>query len=475
MTKIQNYINGEQCDPFKGEYIENISPATEEVYSQCPNSTNEDVEKAVASAQQAFPEWSSLAVEKREKYIRRLAEEIDKRKDELAIAESKDTGKPIKLTSHVDIPRAVSNLNFYANAVTQFSSEVHDMPGTALNYTLRRPIGPVGIISPWNLPLYLFTWKIAPALAVGNTVVAKPSEVTPMTAYLFGQICEKVGLPKGVLNIIHGEGPRAAAPIVQHPGIKAVSFTGSTQTGRVIATECAGQLKKFSLELGGKNPSIVFADADLKKAAFTVAQAAFANQGQICLCGSRIYVQKEIYSEFKKLLLENTAKLLQGDPLDPKTDQGSLVSKTHFEKVMSYIEKGKSEGKLLCGGERFGEKGFFIQPTLFEGISQDSCVNQEEIFGPVATLSSFDSEDEVVKLANDTDYGLSANFWTSDLDRAHRVASALDAGIIWVNSWLLRDLRTPFGGMKSSGIGREGGVESLRFFTEAKNVCLRTR
>ncbi|NQD39080.1 aldehyde dehydrogenase [Permianibacter sp. IMCC34836] len=479
MTDILNYINGELLPAQSNDWLDNYEPATGEVYSRIADSDAADVELAVQAARAAFPAWKRTSVDERARLLSAIADKLEHWNEALAEAESMDNGKPVWLARTVDIPRAAHNFRFFAHAITQWPSESHAMPDVAINYTLRDPIGVVGCISPWNLPLYLFSWKIAPALAAGNCVVAKPSEVTPMTAFLLANICREVGLPAGVLNIVHGLGSKCGNAIVSHPQIKAISFTGGTKTGEHIARIAAPVFKKLSLELGGKNPTVVFADCDLDQTVNEVMRTAFSNQGQICLCGSRIYVERSIYDKFRDALTAKVKALKVGDPMDAGNQQGAIVSKLHFDKVLSYIELAKQEGgRLLTGGhtvkpEGRCQNGWFIAPTLFENLAPDCRTNQEEIFGPVATITPFDSEDEVVGYANGTAYGLAASVWTTDLKRAHRVAAALESGIVWVNCWLLRDLRTPFGGVKQSGVGREGGVEALRFFTEAKNVCIK--
>jgi aminomuconate-semialdehyde/2-hydroxymuconate-6-semialdehyde dehydrogenase len=476
---FQNYIGGKLCKPASGKYIDNIEPATGNLYSFIPDSNKEDVDLAVEAAEKAFPIWSNMGIQNRSEILLRIAALIKTHHKALAAAESMDNGKTVSMAELVDIPRAHDNIHFFATAIEHFASEAHHMEGVAINYTLRRPIGVVACISPWNLPLYLFTWKIAPALAAGNCVVAKPSEVTPLTAYLFSKICIEAGLPDGVLNIVHGNGPSAGQAIVEHPAIKAISFTGGTKTGENLARTAAPMFKKLSLELGGKNPNIIFADADLNKAVATSVRASFSNQGQICLCGSRIYVQESIYDDFRDKFIAEVAKLKVGDPKEASSSLGAIVSKAHFEKVLSHIDIAKDEGgRVLIGGNAVQikgrcENGYFIAPTVIEGLKSDCVTNQDEIFGPVVTLNKFKTEEEVVGLANNTKYGLSATIFTTDLNRAHRVAENIQAGIVWVNTWLLRDLRTPFGGVKSSGVGREGGFEALRFFTEAKNVCIK--
>ena len=479
MQKLQNYINGELVDPVEGKYLDNYEPATGQVYSQIPESTGKDLELAVAAAEAAKKEWAEMSAEDRSNLLSKLADAIDAASDELAKAEAIDNGKPITFAKHVDAYRSAANIRFFANAATQFASESHSMGSVGVNYTLRDPIGIVGCISPWNLPLYLFTWKIAPALATGNCVIAKPSEITPMTAHLFSKLCIDVGIPKGVLNILHGTGPSIGGPMVEHPKIKAISFTGGSSTGKHIASVAAPLLKKTSLELGGKNPTLVFADCDFETTVSEVARAAFSNQGQICLCGSRIYIERPIYDKFKVALVDKIEKLRIGDPLEEKTQHGALVSKPHMEKVLSYIELAKEEGgSVLCGGgevqvEGRCKDGYFVAPTIIEGLPLNCRTNQEEIFGPVCTLQPFDSEKEVIELANGTEYGLATSVWSNDIKRCHRLSKELDFGIVWLNTWLLRDLRTPFGGVKSSGMGREGGHEAMRFFTEPKNVCVK--
>ncbi|XOV78040.1 MAG: aldehyde dehydrogenase [Aestuariibacter sp.] len=480
MQRLLNYIDGQLQEPSSGRYLDNIEPATGQVYSYIPSSCSDDLELAVAACDKAFTEWQNASLETRSAILMKIADLIESRLDELAQSESKDNGKPVSLAKAIDIPRAAANFRFFAHALTQFSSESHQMPGQAINYTLRAPIGTVACISPWNLPLYLFTWKIAPAIAAGNCVIAKPSEVTPMTAYLLSEICIEAGLPPGVLNILHGLGPEIGDALCQHSKVKAISFTGGTQTGKHIASVAAPQFKKLSLELGGKNPTLIFADCDMDKTIDGVIKSAFANQGQICLCGSRIYIERSIYEAFKKQFVKRVKALNVGDPQDNSTHVGALVSKPHMHKVMSYIQLAKEEGgQLLCGGEQVQlqlhgrcRDGYFVEPTLFEGLDNRCRTNQEEIFGPVATLQPFDNDDEAIALANDSQYGLAASVWTNDLTRAHKLGRELQTGIVWVNCWLLRDLRTPFGGMKSSGVGREGGLEALRFFTEPKNICI---
>jgi aminomuconate-semialdehyde/2-hydroxymuconate-6-semialdehyde dehydrogenase len=479
MQRILNYINGTLTEPVSGSWMDNINPATGEAYSQIPDSDDKDVQKAVDAAKAAFPSWSATPAEKRSEYMLKISSLIDEKLEQLAMAECIDNGKPLSLARIIDIPRASANFRFFATAILHESSEAFQTDTTAINYAYHTPIGIAGCISPWNLPLYLFTWKIAPALASGNCVVAKPSEVTPMTAYLLSEICVEAGLPAGVLNIVHGLGPKVGSAIVAHKDIPAISFTGGTKTGQEIARVAAPMFKKLSLELGGKNPNIIFADCDFEQMLKTTVQSSFSNQGQICLCGSRIFIERPLYEKFKTAFAEKAKALKVGDPLDESSRVGAVVSKPHMEKILSYIELAKEEGgTVLAGGNQVKldgrcAYGYFIEPTIIEGLSHTCRTNQEEIFGPVVTLMPFDTEEEVLEMANSTQYGLAATIWTGNLNRAHHVAHKLHSGSIWINCWLLRDLRTPFGGMKGSGVGREGGFEALRFFTEVKNVCIK--
>ena len=476
---ILNYIGGDLREPVGGGYMDNVDPATAAALGRIPDSDARDVEEAVNAAESAFPDWSSLSAQERSEFLLRIADMIEERQDELALAESDDTGKPVALAESVDIPRAASNFRFYATAIEHFASESHAMGKSALNYTLRGPIGIAGCISPWNLPLYLLTWKIAPALAAGNCVIGKPSELTPTTAFLLSGICREAGLPAGVLNIVHGYGHKAGAAAVEHPRVHAVSFTGGTDTGRKIAAAAAPLFKRVSLELGGKNPNIVFADCPYEDALQTALLSSFSNQGEICLCGPRIFIERPLYDTFRDDFVERTRQLPVGDPRSAGNRLGAVVSADHMDKILAYIELARNEGgRVLCGGHRVRENGrcrdgWFVAPTVIEGLPPDCRTNQEEIFGPVVSLLPFDTEEDVITQANGTPYGLAAMLWTENLGRAHRVAERLHAGIIWINCWMLRDLRTPFGGMKQSGVGREGGIEALRFFTEPKNVCIR--
>ncbi|MEY2551505.1 MAG: aminomuconate-semialdehyde/2-hydroxymuconate-6-semialdehyde dehydrogenase [Verrucomicrobiota bacterium] len=479
LVKIRNFIDGKFVEPIGGKYLENIEPATGQPYSLVPDSEVQDVELAVAAAEKAFPAWSKTPAADRSRVLLRIADLIERDLEKLAHAESIDTGKPLALARSLDIPRAASNFRFFATAILHTENEAHVTDGVAFNYTLRQPRGIAGLISPWNLPLYLLSWKIAPAIAVGNTAIAKPSELTPMTAFLLCQICAEAGLPDGVLNIVHGTGPSVGAAITAHPGIGTISFTGGTVTGRKVAEAAAPLFKKVSLELGGKNPNIIFADADLDAAVAGSVRSSFANQGQICLCGSRVFVERSAYKDFVDRFIEKAAQLKQGDPLEEKTEQGAIVSKTQLEKVKFYVDLAQKEGgKVALGGQApdsINDRcrgGYFFPPTVLTGLPVSCRTNREEIFGPVVTITPFDSEDEVIGYANDCDYGLASSVWTQNLSRAHRVAEKIHTGTVWVNCWLVRDLRVPFGGMKQSGVGREGGTDALHFFTEAKNVCI---
>ncbi len=478
MISIKNFINGSYCESLTKDWLEVINPSNGEIYAKLPNSNTQDVHQAYLAAEKAFHSWSKTSVDQRSVILGKIAELIEDRMEILAAAESMDNGKPISLARAVDIPRAAYNFKFFSQAVTQFYSESHEqISDKTINYTLRQPLGVVGCISPWNLPLYLFTWKIAPALAAGNCVVAKPSEVTPYTAFLLADICNKAGLPKGVLNIVHGLGKSTGQAIVEHPEIMAISFTGGSETGAHIAKTAAPMFKKLSLELGGKNPNIIFADCDYDKMLTTTVKSSFANQGQICLCGSRIFIEADIYEKFKKDFIKKVSQLKIGLPSEKGTDIGAMVSKAHLDKVLGYIAAAnKSEATVLYGGQKVsiknGEKGYYLEPTVIEVSSNNCLLNQEEIFGPVVTLMPFKNATKVLEIANDVKYGLSATVWTNNLKRSMYFSEHLEAGIIWINTWMQRDLRTPFGGQKASGIGREGGFEVLRFFTEAKNICI---
>lgn len=471
---LRNFIGGRFVPPRSGNYIDDINPATEEVIASIPDSDGQDVDDAVKAAQAAFPAWSRTPAAERSRLLLKLADLIEANLEELARLESIDNGKTISLARRLDIPRAVLNFRFFATGILHQSSEAHPTDGMALNYTLRQPLGVAGLISPWNLPLYLLSWKIAPAIATGNTCVAKPSELTPLTANRLAELSIDAGVPPGVINIVHGYGNKAGRALTSHPDVPVISFTGGTVTGSAVATNASPRFKKISLELGGKNPNVIFADADLDDAVATTIRSSFWNQGEICLCGSRIFVERGAYDAFLERFVAATKKLKIGDPLDDSSEVGALISAEHLKKVTGYIELAKQEGgTIVAGGNRVDRRGYFVEPTIITGLGTNCRVLQEEIFGPVVTVTPFDGEEEAIAFANSTRYGLASTVWTRDLQRAHRVAAAIDSGTVWINCWLLRDLRVPFGGMRESGVGREGGFESLNFFTEAKNVCVK--
>jgi aminomuconate-semialdehyde/2-hydroxymuconate-6-semialdehyde dehydrogenase len=478
MLKLKNLINNELTDPLSNQWIDNYNPSTGEVVSLVPNSGASDVDQAVEAAKNAFPRWSQTPVDERVRLMMKLADLIERDKEALAKAESLDQGKPLWLARTVDIPRGSANLRFFAHAVMNHKSVAFtDTPGV-VEYINRPAIGPCALISPWNLPLYILTWKIAPCIATGNTAVCKPSELTPMTAYMLSELIVEAGFPPGVINIVHGLGGQTGESLINHPDIPVISFTGGTKTGAHIAQQVAPQFKKLSLELGGKNPNIVFADANIKKALSTSLRSSFLNQGEICLCGSRLFVERSVYQEFVDQFVHETDKLVAGDPLQKNTFVGALVSQGHLEKVKSYVELAREEGgRVLTQGAVTGlpdsmSRGYFMRPTVITGLSAQCRVQQEEIFGPVVTITPFDTEEEVIAMANSVPYGLSASLWTQSSDRSHRLSAQIKAGTVWVNSWMYRNLRAPLGGMKSSGLGREGGDYSLNFFTETQNISI---
>ena len=478
MELIQNYISGDYVTPRSIDRLNLYNPATGEVYGKLVDSNSEDIQDAVSSAKDAFASWSGLSFSERADYIMAIADEIDAQSDTFSELESRDTGKPLSLARSLDIPRSIYNFKFFAKHVKDFKFKRELQNDVSINYIQRMPLGVVCCISPWNLPLYLFTWKIAPALVSGNTVVAKPSEITPSTAHLLGDICTKVGLPPGVLNIVHGKGSTAGDMLVKNIDIKAISFTGGTSTGKKIFKNASGSFKKLSLEMGGKNPAIIFGDCNYELMLETVVRSSFSNQGQICLCSSRILVESSIYEKFKSDFCSKVSELIVGDPSKLDTEFGAISSEEHFHKIKNYMDLANKEGAtVLAGGtvEKLSgrcAKGWYFKPTVLEGLSHSSKLNKEEIFGPIVTLQSFTSESEAIGMANDTDYGLSATIWTEDIDKGKRISGGVDSGVIWINTWLLRDLRTPFGGMKNSGFGREGGDDALEFFTEQKNICI---
>ena len=479
MIHIKNFIGNTFTDSESLKTIDSINPATTKVIGTLPDSIKEDVDRAVASAKSAFPGWSVKTAEERASYLYKIADLIDSHAEELAYLESIDQGKPLWLSKSVDIPRAAANFRFYAGAILHDSSEFFKSSETTFNYSLRQAVGVCGLISPWNLPLYLLTWKIAPAIAVGNTCVAKPSEFTSMTAHKLAEIIAESELPSGVVNLVYGYGHTVGDAITSHTDVPLISFTGGTSTGKLVYKNAIEQFKKVSLELGGKNPTIIFEDCDYEKALETTLRSSFVNQGEICLCGSRIYVQKSLYSKFLADFKEGAKALVVGDPLKETSRLGALVSEQHYSKVLSYIEIAKEEGGVIeTGGKRPKslppelENGYFLEPTIITGLGQESRCIQEEIFGPVVVVLPFEDDEDVLRMANDSSYGLATNLWTRDLQRAHQLSAKIDTGIVWVNTWLNRDLRTAFGGMKNSGVGREGGRYSLEFYTKVKNICI---
>ena len=474
-----NFINGAQAPPIDGKYLDNYCPSTGKIYSKIPRSNHKDVDAAVSAAKAAYPAWAKTPAEDRAKFLYKIADLIEERLAEFAFAESYDQGKTVGLATNVDIPRAISNFRYYAGHILH-SEEMatHQQGPGVLNYTNRKPYGVVGLISPWTLPLYLATWKIAPAIVFGNTCVIKPSEMSPATAQMLGDIFIKAKLPPGVVNIVHGLGAECGQPLVEHRDIPIISFTGGTSTGVHLSKTAAPAMKKLSLELGGKNANIIFEDSDINETVDATLRSSFANQGEICLCGSRILVQRSIYDRWLCAFVAKTRNLYIGAPTDPKSFMGALISKQHLEKVRGYIEIAKKEGGVVeTGGDtpttlpRGNEGGYFLRPTIITGLDPSARCCQEEIFGPVVTVIPFDTEEEAIKIANGVSYGLAASIWTKDGRRANRVALALDTGYVWINCWLIRDLRCPFGGTKASGLGREGGKYAEDFYTDVKTIC----
>ena len=461
--KVMNYIGGEFCEASTGQRIEDIGPMDGKVIASIPRSSADDVFRAVQSAKSAQKNWAALTLEERANWLHKIADKMQENIEEIARLESLDTGKPWDVALNVDASRSVNNFRFFAD----FSKNIEELKfemDDASNYVLRKPLGLVGLISPWNLPLYLLSWKIAPALLMGNAIIAKPSELTPLTAWYLCTILDQVGLPSGLVNILHGYGPEVGQPIVENPSIQGISFTGGTQTGKIVAATAAPMFKKLSLELGGKNATIVTDDIDIESVAKEVARASFLNSGQICLCGSRILIQSSIYEKFKEALINevNNFKI------------GPVISKEHKEKVLSYIDLAEKEGgTILTGGDLSESEGFYINPTLIEGLTINSRCATEEIFGPVATIHSFDEDQNAIDYANITDYGLAGSVWCKDESRAKEMAEQIESGMVWINTWLHRDLRVPFGGVKASGVGREGGMWSVGFFSEAINICVK--
>jgi len=477
MDDLRNYIGGQFLTHSGGQWMDNSEPATGSQICRIPLSDASDVDAAVGAARAAQPAWGSLSHSERADWLDRIADALEARYEEIAALESRDTGKPISLARTVDAHRSVSNFRFFAGILREHEGDVFEM-ASATNYVVNKPVGVGALITPWNLPLYLLSWKVAPAIGMGNTVVCKPSELTPLTADLMMRVIDEVGLPAGVVNLVHGDGVGAGAPLVAHSDVDLVSFTGGTSTGEKVAASAAPAFKKLSLELGGKNASIVFADCDMDSTVAGVVRAGFLNQGQVCLCGSRVLVEDSVYAEFRDRFVDAVEAMRIGDPSDESTDLGALISEDHLAKVQGYVELAKQEGgTLLTGGTPCLPSGFeggnWMAPTVIEGLSPDSRCSTEEIFGPVVTLHPFGSEDEAVTIANNTRYGLAGSVWTSDLDKGRRVSEAIDTGMVWVNTWLHRDLRVPFGGVKDSGVGREGGKWSLGFFSEAMNVCVK--
>lgn len=474
---LRNYISGEFIEPETGEWLENFSPATGKIIALVPKSGQNDINMAVESAIQALPSWSALTNVDRANWLDKIADKLETKYEEIAELESKDTGKPISLAREVDAYRSVKNFRFFANMIRNLNEESYEMED-ATNRVIYKPVGVGALITPWNLPLYLLSWKVAPAIGMGNTVVCKPSEMTPLTADLLMKTIDEIGLPKGVVNLVHGDGMGAGSPLVSHENVSLVSFTGGTSTGSIVAKSAASSFKKLSLELGGKNSSIIFDDCNLENTVKGVVRSGFLNQGQVCLCGSRILVQEKIYDEFVKKFVSEVQNMKIGDPSDENTKLGALISPEHLSKVEEYIKIAKDEGgTVLTGGypnlPKEFKNGNWISPTVIADLDVNSRCSTEEIFGPVVTIHKFSNEKEAIEIANNTRYGLAGSIWTNDLEKANRVAESIHTGMIWINTWLHRDLRVPFGGVKDSGVGREGGKWSLSFFSEAMNICIK--
>ena len=473
-----NYIAGEFVRQSSEDWMDVFEPATGKQFAKVPHSGPQDIDKAVAAARAAQPSWGALTHSVRADWLDRIADSLEAKYEDIAALESRDTGKPIALARAVDAYRSVANFRFFADLVREQGVERFEM-SDATNIVVSKPVGVAALITPWNLPLYLLSWKVAPAIGMGNTVICKPSELTPMTANLLMETIHDVGLPSGVVNLVHGDGIGAGAPLTSHPDVDLVSFTGGTATGAKVAAAASPQFKKLSLELGGKNASIVFADCDLEKTVEGVTRAAFLNQGQVCLCGSRILIEDSIYDEFVERFVDSVESMKIGDPSDESTQLGALISAEHLQKVEGYVSIAREEGgEVLTGGSpclpKEFENGNWMAPTVIGGLPVDSRCSTEEIFGPVVTIHRFENEQEAVDIANNTRYGLAGSVWTSDLEKGRRVAEGIDTGMVWVNTWLHRDLRVPFGGVKDSGVGREGGRWSLEFFSEPLNICLKS-
>ncbi|MBK64920.1 MAG: 2-hydroxymuconic semialdehyde dehydrogenase [Euryarchaeota archaeon] len=475
--QLMNYINGNFCPQTSGKWITNLNPATGEEICKVPISNSKDVKEAINSAKNAYPNWSKYTPHERAIWLDKIADKLEEMFEEIAQLESMDTGKPISLSRNVDANRSVANFRFFSELIRGMEIEEFEMKD-ATNYVIQKPNGIGALITPWNLPLYLLSWKVAPAIGMGNTVVCKPSELTPMTADLLMRAVDEIGLPAGVINLVHGNGIETGSLLVEDSDIDFVSFTGGTVTGSKVASSAASTFKKLSLELGGKNSSIVFADCDFEKTIAGVVRSGFLNQGQICLCGSRIFIEEEIYEDFKNRLINAVEEMKIGDPLDEETDLGALISKEHLSKIEYYANLAIEEGgTLLTGGvpclPKAFENGNWMAPIIVEGLSPESRCSKEEIFGPMVTLHIFKEESELIKMVNNTRYGLAGSIWTKDLDKGRRLSESIETGMIWINTWLHRDLRVPFGGVKDSGVGREGGKWSLGFFSEAMNVCVK--